>query len=378
MASRFRSDLTVVPSVHISVSRRGIVTTIDWHSERVDLGLAGHSYSFSTVGNPGRAGPLMTDRFLIPGTRQDFGGGDLAKMTSTGLGNFKDLLIATRERKRAINSDIIKAKWQLALSRAIKGVAWATLVPIVLKSVRSRINAVVIERRGEVEKLKKNLVASCISVSFNMETNIARPHLTMLSAFDKLSASCRSWALQTSQQIDRVKARSVAGVVVSRRMLSISRHSASLVDTNDHPLAINVQNGRATAFFYPGFVLVVSAGEDEFALIDLTELEINYSRTEFTETETIPTDAVMVRKVWAKSNKDGTRDRRFKNNRELPVMVYGEIAMKADGGMNEVLMFSHNDACKEFVAAVAEVQRVLKSGQHTCVGTSGALIGTGQ
>ncbi len=66
----------------------------------------------------------------------------------------------------------------------------------------------------------------------------------------------------------------------------------------------------------------------------------------------------MVRKVWAKSNKNGTRDKRFKDNRELPVMAYGEIAMKARGGMNEALMFSRDDACREFVTAVIELQRI--------------------
>jgi hypothetical protein len=211
-----------------------------------------------------------------------------------------------------------------------------------------------------------------------METAVAGPHLKMLDAFDKLSASSRSWALQTSQQIDRVKARSTAGTVVSRRALSVGRRSDPLVDTNDLPLAVGVQNGRATAFFYPGFVLVVSAGGADFALIDMKELEIAYSRTQFTETETMPSDAAMVRKVWAKSNKNGTRDKRFKDNRELPVMAYGEIAMMARGGMNEALMFSRDDACREFVAAVVELQRILKSGPRPRVGTTSNLIGKEQ
>ncbi len=150
-----------------------------------------------------------------------------------------------------------------------------------------------------------------------------------------------------------------------------------MVDTNDSPLAIGIQNGQATAFFYPGFILVVSATRADFALIDLRELEIAYSRTEFTETETIPSDSVMVRKVWAKSNKKGTRDRRFKDNREVPVMAYGEIALKARGGMNESLMFSRDDACRDFVAAVVELQRVLKSGPRPSLGTSGNLLSKG-
>lgn len=378
MVSRFRGALTVIPPVEIAVSRQGIVTTIDWRSEQNDRGLSSYSHSFRMVGDPSRSGPLPTDQFLIPGTRQDFGGGDLGKMTSTGLGDFKELLLATREREREIRSDVIKARWQVALSWTVRALAWGTLVPVISQSVRSRLNTAVAVRRTEVDNLKKNLAASRISISFDMETAVAGPHLKMLNAFDKLSASSRSWALRMSQQIDRVKARSVSGTVVSRRVLSIARRSDPLVDTKDLPLAIGVQNGHATAFFYPGFILVMSAGGTDFALIDLTELEIAYSRTEFTETEAIPSDAAMARKVWAKSNKNGTRDKRFKDNRELPVMVYGEIAMKAGGGMNEVLMFSRDDVCREFVAAVVELQRILKSGPRPRVGTTSALIGREQ
>ena len=82
MVSRFRRELTVIPPVQIAVSRQGIATTIDWRSERADRGLPGYPHSFRIVGDPSRAGPLPTDRFLIPGTRQDFGGGDLARMNA--------------------------------------------------------------------------------------------------------------------------------------------------------------------------------------------------------------------------------------------------------------------------------------------------------
>lgn len=375
MASRFRSELTVIPPVAIAVNRQGISTTIDWRSERVDKGLSGYSHSFRVVGDPSRSGPLPTDRFLIPGTRQDFGGGDLASMTSTGLGGFKELLIATRERERHIRSDIMTAKWQLAFSWTVRALAWTALIPAISRSVNTKVNTAVTVRRTEVTNLEKNLATSRISVSFNMETAVAGPHLRMLDAFDRLSASSRSWALQTSQQIDYVKARSVADTVVSRRPLSIGRRSDPLVDTNDLPLALGIRNGRATAFFYPGFVLVVSASRTDFALIDLKELEITYSRTNFTETESIPPDSEMVRKVWAKSNKNGTRDKRFKDNRELPVMAYGEITLKAQGGMKEALMFSRDDACREFVGAVVELQRILRSGSQPRVGTSDKLIG---
>ncbi|WP_298161452.1 hypothetical protein [Brevundimonas sp.] len=177
-----------------------------------------------------------------------------------------------------------------------------------------------------------------------------------------------------TQQIDRVRARSVAGTVIDRTAASLGRRADTLVDTNDLPMAIVVQKGRAHAYFYPGFVLVVSSAGADFAIIDLTEMEISYETSRFTEEGSIPNDAQMIGKVWAKSNKNGTRDRRFKDNRELPVMRYGHVGLRSPGGMDEALMFSRDDACRAFVAAANDLQRILRSmhrgrfaGGHTSI-----------
>lgn len=42
-------------------------------------------------------------------------------------------------------------------------------------------------------------------------------------------------------------------------------------------------------------------------------------------------------------NKSGGPDRRFKNNRELPICLYGEIELRSESGLNTVLMFSNAD-----------------------------------
>ena len=41
----------------------------------------------------------------------------------------------------------------------------------------------------------------------------------------------------------------------------------------------------------------------------------NYERInqQFIEEETVPNDAIVIKRVWAKSNADGSQDRRFKN-----------------------------------------------------------------
>ncbi|WP_242139636.1 hypothetical protein [Sphingomonas sp. TREG-RG-20F-R18-01] len=365
MTSRFRGELTVVPPVRIAVRRTGLETTIDWNSRGADRGLS--NVGFGVIGDPRRAGPLPTERYLIPGTRIDFGGGNVATMTSSGLSQFKELLLATQAREREIRADVKKARMQHAISWTARALAWTSLVSVVSKSVRTKATQAVALRKNEISTLRDNLAASRISISFDMETAVAGPHLRMLSAFDGLATSQGSWVLKMSQQIDRVRARSMSNGVVDRQSTRLARNSDPLVDTADCPLALPVQNGRSTAYFYPGFVLVIDAGRSDFALIDLRELDVSYSGVQFTETERTPGDARLVGKVWAKSNKNGTRDRRFKDNRELPVMLYGEMSLRASGGFNEAFMFSRNEDCQAFVRAIQELKRTLASTPTTRV-----------
>ena len=112
----------------------------------------------------------------------------------------------------------------------------------------------------------------------------------------------------------------------------------------------------------PGFVLVVSGHNSEFAVIDMKELSVDHVAVRFTETEGVPTDATLVGKAWAQSNKDGSSDKRFKDNRQLPVLMYGQMRLGGPGGLNEVFMFSREGPCREFVAAVADLKRLLLSG----------------
>ena len=45
--------------------------------------------------------------------------------------------------------------------------------------------------------------------------------------------------------------------------------------------------------------------------------------------------------TWKYVNKSGGPDKRFKDNKKLPVCLYGQVELKASLGLNTVLMFSN-------------------------------------
>lgn len=365
MANRFRTELTRVPPVRIGVGRQGLTTTIDWAGDASGPAYAGLSPSLKTLGNAQLAGPLPTDRYLIPGTRTDYSHGDVSRMTSPGLEGFKALLFAASQRRKEIRGELGKAKWQLGFAWATRALGWATLASAIVPPVRKAAQRGVAVRRQEIATLRGNQDATPISVDFDMDSEVGLPHRRMQEAFDRIVACQRRWAVQTSQKIDRVKARSYAGTVVMRQSTVMDRSANPLVNTADTPLSCAVQGGRSTAYFYPGFVLVASRDGSDFALIDLVDLDVRSAHAHFTETEAVPSDAVAVGSTWAKANKNGTRDKRFANNRQLPILRYGELQLSASGGLQEAFMISRSEPCDEFASAAQELKRILASAKST-------------
>ena len=61
----------------------------------------------------------------------------------------------------------------------------------------------------------------------------------------------------------------------------------------------------------------------------------------------MPHDSKVVGQTWAKTNKDGTPDLRFKDNYQTLVVEYGKVVLSSATGLNEEYMISnaeHTDA----------------------------------
>jgi hypothetical protein len=364
MLNRFRESVTTVPSVRIGVSRRGLTTTIDTGSWQPEPAPRGQQFpELQVIGDKRYAGPLPTEPFLIPGTEVKFGSGNVAQMTSPGLESFKTLLAGTTERRNQIVRDIRKARRQLRWAWTLRTFIWMTATALI-PAIRRAASRKLAQRRDEIANLYRNLENSVVSVDFDMESEVGAPHERMRRCFQDILDCHRLWAIASFHAIDRFRARSSAATAVSLANVTFAYADHPLVRTREDPPGIPVQEGRALAFFYPGFILVADHEDRDFALIDLTDLKIKAEQNRFTETGTVPRDATQVDVTWAKANKNGSRDLRFRNNRQLPVMGYGELHLMTDGGFNEAFMASRREPCFEFADAVHSLQAVLTTGRR--------------
>ena len=82
----------------------------------------------------------------------------------------------------------------------------------------------------------------------------------------------------------------------------------------------------------------------------------------FQEQEKLPKDADRVGTTWTYTNKDGTPDRRYGVNPEIPVLLYGEINWKSQTGLNDSFQFSNAKAAAVFIDALTDFRTALREG----------------
>jgi len=79
----------------------------------------------------------------------------------------------------------------------------------------------------------------------------------------------------------------------------------------------------------------------KIGVLNYSDISSSAHTTPFIESETLPKDAQVVGQTWKYVNKSGEPDKRFKNNKKLPICLYGELELTSSSGLNMVIMFSN-------------------------------------
>ncbi len=76
--------------------------------------------------------------------------------------------------------------------------------------------------------------------------------------------------------------------------------------------------------------------------------------------EMAPADATVGGQAWKYVNKKGGPDRRFKDNRQLPICLFEEIGMVSDSGFKGLLQVSKHGISGTYGSAVSALGRDTK------------------
>jgi hypothetical protein len=100
----------------------------------------------------------------------------------------------------------------------------------------------------------------------------------------------------------------------------------------------SLSTGRTHLYFFPDRLLVYDSSG--VGAVSYTDLNVQAGETRFVEDESVPSDAQQVGTTWRFVARSGGPDRRFNNNRQLPILLYGQLSLTSASGLNELFQCS--------------------------------------
>jgi hypothetical protein len=135
----------------------------------------------------------------------------------------------------------------------------------------------------------------------------------------------------------------------------LNRVNASATTTGPKQLTTNIAvpaitAGKAAVYFLPDRILVREG--NHFSDLAYIHLSVHAGDTRFIEDGATTGDAMQVGQTWQYVNVKGGPDRRYKNNRVLPIMRYGTLEFASGNGLQWQLQVSRADAAAPVAHAV--------------------------
>jgi Protein of unknown function (DUF4236) len=200
----------------------------------------------------------------------------------------------------------------------------------------------------------RDRVEKTVVVLYEFEPHVEEAFRRFSEWAQALAASGRTWHVAATGAVFDRKYHAGASNLVQRHPTAIRTAEPPLVKTNVP--VVSIAAGRHTLYFLPDRLLVYD--RSGVGAISYRSLEIAVSRQRFIEDGGVPHDATVVDHTWKYVNKDGSPDRRFSDNRQIPVCLYDELTLRTSSGLHEVVQVSRSGIGDGFVAAVRHLANV--------------------
>jgi len=169
------------------------------------------------------------------------------------------------------------------------------------------------------------------------------------SAFAQFAACQGLWHIEASGQTDDWKRNAGATGLLRRTAIRPGLGLPRRVATNvEVPVLVG---GRQRLYFFPDQILVYDGSR--VGAVAYAEVRATVLLDAFAETQQVPTDAKVVGSTWRYVNKKGGPDRRFNDNREIPLVQYGNLQLESDSGLREHFECSRPETAQALAQALA-------------------------
>lgn len=368
---RFRRRAKLFPGVYLNFSKSGISTTIGVPGASINIGTKG---TYLNTGIPGtglynreRIGsgsgkqthepkPIQDEQpinFQIPDDAKEIKSQKVETTTSDGLGNLKKTLVDCYRERQELSDEIKSEKRKLPWANFMLGLSYVFIIGFFVKWFKRNRN----EAKEYLLDLEAQLKNCYVNLDLKIDHELQERYHHLRNSFEKLSLCHKIWDMTSIASVDRFSTRSAASVSITREQVKFGFRKLDVVRSKFDAMYLQNANG-GDMYFYPAFIAIVEG--KNFGLVDIRDIDFHFVQQRFVEEEQVPSDAKIVDRTWAKVNKNGTQDKRFKDNYEIPVCQYGKLEMKSNTGLHEAYAFSNYQAFEDFANKLDDYKTSMK------------------
>ncbi len=367
---RFRKSFSPLPGVRLTLSPSGISTSVGAGPFRVTAGPRGPHFTATVPGtglsfrqslSGGQTGggaaypppstpqnePVAIQPPAVDPRIEQIESAGSAVLTTPGIAEFRKLLDRARTEHAQTTAELTVAR-STEQAATSKYLTWKNgwLFRRLMKSRFAALETIAEEstaRRAELEEQEELArLGTQIDIPDSLKANFSR----LSDSFVRLSRSSRIWDTVSHRAINQFAERTLASRAIERKLVQFRLGQCTVIQSDWQVPHLENANG-GDIYLFPLFV-VYFAGEQSFALLEYKDVQFISGAIRFYEEDGIPSDSKVVGMTWAKTNKDGSPDRRFKENYEIPVAEYGRLVFQSSTGLNEEYMVSNFASCEEF------------------------------
>ncbi len=191
-----------------------------------------------------------------------------------------------------------------------------------------------------IDKRRKTTI-----IFYDIEEQAEQEIQQLYNAFEQLMNCSFVWHIASQAAVQDRKYHAGASTVVRRTKIKIEYKTPPYLKTNVKVPAIPV--GKQILYCFPDRILIYEG--KQVGGISYANLSIRQRGQRFIEDGIVPEDGTIVDHTWRYVNKSGGPDKRFKDNRKLPILIYSDISFQSDTGLNELIELSKQDVGVELI-----------------------------
>lgn len=271
-------------------------------------------------------------------------------LTTPGLGEFKRLLEKAQHEHAEIVQELNHARSEESETVG-RYSNWKNgwLMRRLFKSKFEQLRIVSEETTARRTELEEQERLSRLQTQIDLPDDVAKAFHRLSDEFAILTKCERIWDTVGQRSTNMVSERTSAARAVDRKSVRFQLGRCELIESEWKIPHLENANG-GDIYFYPAFVLYFVTS-DNFALLEYKDIGFEFSISQFIEEESLAKDTTVIGQTWAKVNKDGSPDKRFKDNYQIPIAQYGKISITSSTGMNEEYMASNAESARSFSLA---------------------------